>query len=244
LAGADGEHAEQVRFSQRAELLARHGDDPALLTRVLSERGEILAGIDSAGSAERVCRDTIRFARAHDTQAEALPSFYCLARLLWRRGALAEARDLLAAGETLEASRPAWRGQRQASFQLGLIALSRGEPDVARWHLIGALRTRMRYGFHSGVVAALYAMASWAVRVGEYDRAALLTGAADTHRDRLRVTGAGSLVDDQSRTPDALEDAYPDRYHTGARLSLAEAVRIAVAAPTSLTSRPALSCRS
>jgi predicted ATPase len=239
LAGADGEYPEQVRFNQRAELLARRGADPVPLIRVLSERGEIFAGMDSPAAAEQACHDTIRFARDQDAEAAALPSVYCLARLLWQRGALDEAREILAAGAALEAGQPAWRGLRQTSFQSGLIALSAGEPAVARCHLLRALRARVRYGFHSGVVAALYAMASWAVRVGEYDRAALLTGSADTHRDRLRVAGAGSLTDDQLQTADALGDVYPDRYDAGSRLSLTEAVRVAVAAPLRPAPRPA-----
>ncbi|HEX2418754.1 MAG TPA: adenylate/guanylate cyclase domain-containing protein [Micromonosporaceae bacterium] len=244
LAGADGEHAEQVRFNQRAELLARREADPVLLIRVMSERGGILAGMGSPGTAERACRDTIRLARGHAADIEALPSVYCLARLLWQRGAFAEARELLATGAALEAGQPAWRGLRQASFQLGLIALSAGKPEAARCHLLQVIHARLRYGFHSGVVTVLYAMASWAVQVGDHHRAALLTGAADTHRDRLRVAGAHGPADDQSQTANALGDDYPDRYDAGARLDLAEAVRVAVAAPARPVSPPAVPCRS
>jgi predicted ATPase/class 3 adenylate cyclase len=242
LAGADGEHAEQVRFSQRAELLTRRVADPVLLTRVMSERGEILARMGSPGSAEQACREAIRYAGDHDVAAEALPSVYFLAQLLWRRGETGEAREVLAAAEALESGHPSWRGLRQTSYQLGLIALTEGELDVARCHLIKALRARMLYGFHSGVVAGLYAMASWAVRVGDADRATLLIGAADTHRDRLRVTGTDRTGTDLTPAEDGLGDAYPARYQAGARLDLAEAVQVAVAAPTPLTCRPALAC--
>ncbi len=242
LAGADGEHAEQVRFSQRAELLARRVADPALLARVMSERGEILTGIGSPGLAEQTCRDTIRDAREHGTAVEALPSVYCLARLLWRRGESAEARQVLAAAEALESGHPSWRGLRQTWYQLGLIALTEGELDIARCYLVKTLRARMLYGFHSGVVSALYAMASWAVRVCDHDRAALLIGAADTHRDRLRVAGTDRAGADLTTAEEELGAAYAARHQAGARLDLAEAVQVAVAVPTRRACRTALAC--
>src|SRR6266545_802204 len=79
LAGTDGEHAEQLRFSQRAELAAQRAADPALLVRILADRGEILAGMGAPAQAEAVCRSTIRYAQQHHAEAQAMPAVCCLA---------------------------------------------------------------------------------------------------------------------------------------------------------------------
>src|SRR6266508_3282057 len=234
LAGTDGEHAEQLRFSQRAELAAQRAADPALLVRILADRGEILAGMGAPAQAEAVCRSTIRYAQQHHAEAQAMPAVCCLAQLLWQRGELDEARELLIDGEALEAGQPAWRGRRQMSFLLGLIALADGDLANARTHLVKALRARMVYGFHSGVVEGLYAMAAWAGLQDEHDRAALLFGAADNHRSTLRVSTGGyaNLASaEQARAAEALGRRYQQRYDAGAHLGLAEAVEIAVSAP-------------
>lgn len=235
LAGADGEHAEQLRFSQRAELAARRAGDPTLLARVLAHRGEILAEMGAPTQAEAACRGSIAYAQEHHAESESLPSICCLARLLWRRGALEEARQLLVGAEALEAGQPAWRGRRRTGFLLGLIALADDDLPTARSHLVKSLRARMVYGFHSGVVAGLYAMASWSAKDGDHDRAALLFAAADTHRSSLRVAAsvdAESFAGDRARTMEALVEAYQERYDAGALLGLAEAVEVAVAIRT------------
>ncbi|MGH3736636.1 MAG: ATP-binding protein [Micromonosporaceae bacterium] len=232
LSGADGEHAEQLRFSQRAELAARRATDPTMLARVLAHRGEILAGMGGERQAEAACRAALAYAAEHDTEAETLPSVYCLARLLWQRGALREARELLVAVENLEAGLPAWRGRRRTSFLLGLVALSEDDLPTAHSHLVRALRARIGYGFHSGVVDGLDAMAAWAVRVGDIDRAALLFGAADTHRGSLRATAGHteSFAADRTRAVDTLGETYRERYDAGTLLGLTEAVEVAVTA--------------
>ncbi|MGH3646775.1 MAG: adenylate/guanylate cyclase domain-containing protein [Micromonosporaceae bacterium] len=235
LAGADGEHAEQLRFSQRAELAARRASDPALLARVLAHRGEILAGMGAPTQAEAACRSAIEYAREHDAESETIPSIHCLARLLWHRDALDEARRLLTDTEALEAEQPALRGRRRTSYLLGLIALRVGELSEARTYLVRALRAGTGYGFHSCVVDGLYAMAGWAARVADYDRAALLFAAADTHRSSLRATSNGyaeSFTADRTETKEALGEAYQERYSVGAQLGLAGAVEIAVATRT------------
>ncbi|MGH3713503.1 MAG: ATP-binding protein [Micromonosporaceae bacterium] len=233
LAGADGEHAEQLRFSQRAELAARRASDPALLARVLAHRGGILAGMGAPTQAEAACRHSIEYAGENNAEGEALPSVYCLAQLLWQRGALDEAEKLLVGAEALEAGQPAWRGRLRTSFLLGLIALSSGDLAASRSHLVRSLRARMVYGFHSGVVDALFAMASWAAKIGDHDRAALLFGAVDAHRNAMRANDKGyaeSFTGDRTRAMDGLGDAYQDRYEAGALLGLAQAVEVAVAA--------------
>jgi hypothetical protein len=58
----------------------------------------------------------------------------------------------------------------------------------------------------------------------------------------LRVSGADRADTDLTAAEAALGAAYPARYQAGARLDLAEAVQVAVAAPTRRSCRTALAC--
>src|SRR5262249_21699107 len=147
-AGADGEYVEELRFSQRAEAAARRAGDVGLLARVLAGRGASLVDMGRIEDAERACREVIAWARREGVASEALFAVYTLAQILWRRGALDDAADLLASARPLEASRPVERGHRTVDMLLGLVALGRHDVVAAHDHLMVALRSRMAYGFH------------------------------------------------------------------------------------------------
>ena len=97
-AGADGEFAEELRYSQRAEAAARQAGDAGLLARVLAGRAAPLVDMGQFVEAERVCREVIDWAHGQDVVGDALFAVFSLAELLWRRGALEEAADLLGGG--------------------------------------------------------------------------------------------------------------------------------------------------
>lgn len=63
-AGADGEYAEELRYSQRAEAAARQAGDVGLLARVLAGRAAALVDMGQFAEAERICREVIDW--AHD----------------------------------------------------------------------------------------------------------------------------------------------------------------------------------
>ena len=156
-------------------------------------------------AAEKVCRDVLAWADAHGVAHEALDAVYCLAQLLWRRGALDEAAELLAAARPVEATRPAERGRRTIDMILGMVALSRGDLVAAHEHLVVALRSRMNFGFHSGACESLNALAARCALGGDQITAARLFGAAQAAQVRLR--GANALfapfwAEQQSADPD------------------------------------------
>jgi len=232
-AGADGEFAEELRFSERAEQAARRADDPGLLARVLGGRGAPLLDTGQPAEAEQICRDIIDWAAAHNVAGDALFAVYCLAQLLWRRGDIDEAADLLASARPVEATRPAERGRRTVDMLLGMVALDRGDLIAAHEHLTVALRSRIGYGFHSRACEALSAMAVRCALGGDGLTAARLFGAADTARARLRC-GAGMFgpywAEQQAALRGALGDtAFDAAYAEGGVLGLDEAADVALA---------------
>jgi predicted ATPase/class 3 adenylate cyclase len=232
-AGADGEFTEELRFLQRAEAAARAAGDPGLLARVLAGRGAALIGTGHPEKAEQACRKVISWAAEHGVADEALSAVYCLARLLWERGALDEAAALLAGARPLEAARSAERGRRTVDMLLGMVALARGDLVAARDHLVVALRSRIGYGFRSGACDSVNAIAVWCVLGGDPATAARLFGAAQAARSELRVARGpfeAYWAEQQAAARTALGDAAFDAaYAKGATLSLEEAVAEALA---------------
>jgi tetratricopeptide (TPR) repeat protein len=232
-AGADGEFAEELRFSQRAESAARKAGDPGLLARVLAGRGATLMDVGRLSEAETACREVIELAAEHDVAGEALFAVYRLAELLWRRGALDDAADLLGAARPVEASRPAERGRRSVDMLLGMVALARGDLVAAHDHLVVALRSRMSHGYHGRACDTISALAVRCALGGDNATAARLFGAAEANRSALRV-GPGLYGDfwiaQQARVREEIGDAAFDRaYAAGTALSLPEAASAALA---------------
>jgi predicted ATPase/class 3 adenylate cyclase len=232
-AGADGEFAEEMRFSQRAEVVARQAGDTGLLARVLAGRAAPLVDMGQPAEAERHCRDVIAWATRHGVAADALAAVYSLAELLWLRGELDEAADLLAGARTAESSRPAGRGRRSVDMLLGMVALVRGDLVAAHDHLRVALYSRMRFGFHSRVCDTLNAMAVRCLLGGDVLTAARLFGAAQKNRSKLR-SAPGIFgpywIEQQARVRAALGDTTFDKaYAQGSVLGLEEAAAMALA---------------
>jgi predicted ATPase/class 3 adenylate cyclase len=231
-AGADGEHVEELRFSQRAEAAARRAGDPGLIARVLAGRGAPLMDMGRTEEAERTCREVIAWAQEQGVAGEALQAVYVWAQMLWRRGALDAAADLLATARPLEQGRTVERGRRTVDMILGLVALSRGDLVAAHDHLVVALRSRMNYGYHSRVCEALNALAVRCALGGDPDTAAMLFGAAQAARVRLRCSpGAFGTYwsEQQTAVRVALGDAAFDAaYAAGAGMGLEEAVATAL----------------
>jgi predicted ATPase/class 3 adenylate cyclase len=232
-AGADGEFAEELRFSQRAEVAARQAGDTGLLARVLAGRAAPLIDMGQPAEAERHCRDVIAWANLHGVGADALAAVYALAELLWLRGELDEAADLLAGARTAEQSRPAGRGRRSVDMLLGMVALARGDLVAAHDHLRVALSSRMQYGFHGRACDALNAMAVRCALNGDLVTAARLFGAAQENRSKLRSAPgifAPYWSEQQNRVREKLGDTRFDKaYAEGTALSLEDAAAIALA---------------
>jgi predicted ATPase/class 3 adenylate cyclase len=231
-AGADGEHAEALRFSQRAEAAARRSGDNGLIARVGAGRAAPLLDMGDPIAAEKACRDILAWADEHDVADQALDAVYCLAQLLWRRGAADEAADLLGMTRPVEAARPSQRGRRTVDMVLGMVALSRGDLVAAHEHLVAALRSRMAFGFHSGACESLNALAARCALGGDQTTAARLFGAAQAAQVRLRganVLFAPFWTEQQSRIREALGDrVFDEVYADGAALTLDEAVTVAL----------------
>ena len=185
-AGADGEFGEQLRLLVQAEEAAWQSGQAAMIARVSACRGEALVALGREEEAERACRDVIDWARARRVDAEALPAVFCLAKLLWRRGSLAEAATELGAARAAASTHPTERGRRSIDMLLGLVALSRGDLIAAHDHIVVALRFRMTHGYHWAACEALTAMAVRCALGGEMTQAATLFGAAQAARARLR----------------------------------------------------------
>jgi predicted ATPase/class 3 adenylate cyclase len=233
LAGVDGEYAEELEFSRKAEAAAYRADDAALLVRVLSGRGAPLLDVGRVDDAERVCRDAIAWATREGVAGDALFAVYTLAELLWLRGDLDEAADLLASARPLEAGRPVERGRRTVDMILGLVALKRGDLVAAHEHLVVALRSRVVNGFLSRAGETLGAMAVRCALGGEPLLAARLFGAAQAARARLKTSG-GVLspywVEHESAVRAVLGDAvFDSAYAAGSALSVEKAAAVALA---------------
>jgi hypothetical protein len=231
-AGADGEYVEELRFSQRAEAAARRAGDPGLIARVLAGRGAPLMDMGRTEEAERTCREVIAWAREQGVAGEALYAVYALAQMLWRRGALNEAADLLAIARPVEAARPSERGRRTVDMILGLVALSRGDLVAAHDHLVVALRSRMAYGFHSRACETLNAVAVRCAQGGDPVAAARLFGAAQAALARQRGSAGafGPYWTEQQKVVRITlgDDDFDTAYAAGGALSLEEASAMAL----------------
>ncbi len=232
-AGADSEYGEQLRLLVQAEDAAWRSGQASLIARVSASRGEALVALGREDEAERACRDVIDWARARHVEAEALPATFCLAQLLWRRGALAEAATELGQARAAASIHPTERGRRSIDMLLGLVALSRGDLIAAHDHLVVALRFRMTHGYHWAACEALTAMAVRCALGGEMTQAATLFGAAQAARTRLR-SNAGAVGPMGRRHESAVrhtmgDAAFDTAYGQGAAMTLAEATAYALA---------------
>jgi predicted ATPase/class 3 adenylate cyclase len=192
------------------------------------EYGEQLRYSQQAEAAAR------RAGAGRDVSADALFAVYCLAQLLWQRGALDEAAELLGSARAAEAARPEVRGRRTVDMLLGLVALARDDLVAAHDHLVVALRSRMAYGFHTRACDALAAVAMRCALGGDRLTAARLFGAVRANRSRLRGGNLGGFEsywsEQETAVRDALGDAVFDQaYAEGSTLGLAKAAAIALA---------------
>jgi predicted ATPase/class 3 adenylate cyclase len=231
-AGADGEYLEELHFWQRAEAAARRANDPGLLARVLAGRGAPLIDMGHLEEAERACREVLDWARQEGVEADALHAVYCLAKVLWRRGAIDEAADLLAQARPMEQARPVERGQRTVDMILGMVALSRGDLVAAHDHLVAALRSQAGHGFHSRACETVNAIAVRCAMGGDRLTAARLFGAAQAEQARLR-SSPGAFgpywAEQRAAVQQVIGDAaFDSAYAAGARLKFDEAVAIAL----------------
>lgn len=231
-AGADGEFAEELRYSQRAEAAARQAGDRGLLARVLAGRAAPLVDMGQFTEAERVCREVIEWAHEQDVVSDALLAIYNLAELLWRRGALEEAAELLGAARPVEAARPAERGRRSVDMLLGMVALARGDLVAAHEHLLVALRSRMSHGYLGRACDTVNAIAVRCALGGDPATAARLFGAAQATRANLRATPGiygPYWLERQAQLRRVLGDeAFDAAYGAGAELALEEAAALAL----------------
>ncbi|MBQ1026957.1 adenylate/guanylate cyclase domain-containing protein [Micromonospora sp. C95] len=231
-AGGDGEFGEELRYSQRAEAAARQAGDAGLLARVLAGRAAPLVDMGQFAEAERVCREVIDWAQDQGVESEALFAVLRLAELLWRRGALDEAAELLGAARPVEAARPRDRGRRSVDMLLGMVALARGDLVAAHEHLLVALRSRMNHGFHGRACDTLNAVAVRCALGDQPLTAARLFGAAQATRAGLRSTPGiyeAYWTQRQAALRRALGDAaFDEAYGEGADLGLDEAVALAL----------------
>lgn len=232
-AGADGQYAEQLQYSQRAEAAAQQAGDDGLLARVRAGRGPSLLDLGREAEAERVCREVIGWADERGVLADALFAILCLAQILWRRAAFDEAAELLGSARAAEAACPQVRGRRSVDLLLGMVALARGDLVAGHDHLTVALRARMEHGFHGRACKALAAMAVRCAMGGDPATAARLFGAADANRSRLRCPPgffASYWSQWQNTARAALGDERFDSvYAAGSQLSLEDAAAVALA---------------
>ena len=232
-AGADGEFAEELRFSQRAEVAAKQAGDLGLLARVLAGRGAPLLDMGYPDKAEQACREVIHWAADQGVAGEALLAVHCLAQLLWQRGALDEAAMLLAAARPVEAAMPSERGGRMVDMMLGMVALARGDLVAAHDHLVVALRSRITYGFHTRACESVNAIAVRCALGGDPLTAAKLFGAVQAAWSRLHCAPGvfgPYWAQQQSALRAAIGDAAFDQaYVKGVGMSLEEAAAVALA---------------
>lgn len=231
--GADGEFGDQLRLLVQAEKEAWRSRAAAMIARVSAGRGDALVALGREDEAERACRDVIDWARSRQVEVEALPAVFCLAQLLWRRGALAEAATELGSARAAASIHPTERGRRSIDMLLGLVALSRGDLIAAHDHIVVALRFRMTHGYHWAACEALTAMAVRCALGGEMTQSATLFGAAQAARARLR-SKQGAIGPMGQRHESAVrnvmgDNAFDAAYGQGAAMTLAEATTYALA---------------
>lgn len=232
-AGTDGEFAEQLRYSQQAETAARRLGDDGLLARVLAARCWSLMDLRRYDEAEPRCRELLEWAAAREVTPDAVFALFCLARVLWHRGALDEAAELLSRARSVEAALPDVRGRRSVDMLLGMVALARGDLVAAHDHLVVALRSRMLHGYRTRACESLSAMAVRCALGGDQATAARLFGAVSAGRSLLSGS-LGGFGDYWARQEAAVREAlgeakYDEAYLDGTTLSLAEAADIALA---------------
>jgi hypothetical protein len=231
-AAADGEYPEELRFTRRAETSARRAGDPGLLVRVLAGRSGALRDAGQTDQAERSCREVIEWAATNNVHADALFAVVNLAELLWLRGDLDEAADILAAARPYEQMRPVERGRRTVDLLLGLIALKRGDLVAAHEHLTVALRSRVSYGFHGRSCVAIKAIAARCVQGGDTTTATILFGAAESLTAKLHcgpgVFGSYWKVQQETARRQLGDSAFDMAYARGAAMGLREAAALAL----------------
>jgi predicted ATPase/class 3 adenylate cyclase len=232
--GADGEYPEELRYSQLAEEAAREVGDDRLLARVLAGRGWVLTDIGEREQAERVCREAIEWAAAHEVALDAISAVYCLAQLLWHRGALDEAAELLGAARSAESALPEVRGRRTVDMLLGMVALARNDLVAGHDHLVVALRSRMAFGFHTRACNSLSAMAVRCALGGDTFTAARLFGAVRANRPWFRGSDTCGFesywAKHEADVRVALGDhKFDEAYADGSTLGLAKAAATALA---------------
>ena len=231
-AAADGEHAEALRFAQRAEAAAGRTHDDGLLARARAGFAIALQATGDHDAAITACRDVVAWAEDHGVPHEALDATCCLAQMLWARGDVDGAAEVLAGARQIENLRPADRGRRQIDMTLGMIALARGDVIAAHEHLVVALRSRMTYGFHSGACEAINALAARCTIGGDPITGARLFGAAQAAQEWLR--GANLLLapywaQRKMQLREMLGNRIFDQvYAQGAALTLDQAVAVAL----------------
>jgi predicted ATPase/class 3 adenylate cyclase len=242
-AGHAADPDERVRLLDRAEAAARRSDDPYLMVRALAGRGGPLLQAGRPAEAERHYRDVVERADRLGAPAAALPAVLGLAELLWRRGALDEAADLLGAARPVEAAHPQVRGRRTVDMMLGMVALRRGDLIAAHDHLVVALRSRIRYGFRGAARDSVRAIAVRCAIGGDPATAALLFGAAEGDGTGRARAGGGAAAErggngvfggfwatQQAALRAAVGDGgFDAAYANGARLDLDQAASVALA---------------
>ena len=214
----------------RAETSARRAEDPHLLMQTLAARRIPLVAAGRTAEAERLCRDVISRADRLGVPESALSAVVGLAELLWRRGALDEAAELLGSARQMEAGHCVQRGRRTVDMLLGLVALRRGDLVAAHDHLVVALRSRMRYGFRGDAAETVNAIAARCALGGDTATAAMLFGAGEASRGAGRagmLTGFWTEQQTALRTA-AGDEVFDTAYAAGARLDLDQAVAVAL----------------
>jgi len=243
-AASDGEVTEEVRFARRAETAARRAGDPGLLVRVLAGRAGAIRNAGQPAEAEQVCRDVIAWAAVHDVTADAFFAAMNLAELLMLRGALVEAKELLASTRQIEQLRPIERGRRTVDLLLGMVALRRGDLVAAHEHLVVALRSRMTYGFHSRACTAIKAMAVRCIQGGDFGTGVTLFGAAESTNARLHCGPGdfGPYWKQQLQVARASlgDSAFDQAYARGTLMELREAANLALSVEHPDMARPSV----
>jgi predicted ATPase/class 3 adenylate cyclase len=230
-AGLAGGRDERTQFLDQAEAAARRAGHAGLLVRALA--GHRIGLLDSGRlpAAERLCRDVIELAERSGVPSAGLPAVVTLAELLWRRGALDEAADLLGGARQIEAGRPEDRGRRTVDWLLGMVALRRGDLVAAHDHLIVALRSRLRHGFRGAAADAVAAIAVRCAIGGDAATAAMLFGGAEPVRGVRRAGLFGAYwAAQQAAVRSVLGDAgFDAAYAEGAAAGLDRIVASALA---------------